>query len=133
MKPSSSTAWFVLLVTLLAVGPIARAMGIRQTKKQLARSPDGATLYEVRADGPEGGGSLTYRVQGKTARDQVDFVLSSDFSPGGARRPQLVSPSQCRQRVAALGAELAKRKIAGVALHPEACGSADREGAVVKE
>lgn len=132
MKTRSSSAWAALLATLIAVGPTARAMGIRETKKQLARAADGATLYEVRADGPEGGGSLTYRVQGKAARDRVDFVLSSDFSHGGSHKPQLVSADDCRQRVAALGAELAKRKIAGVALHPNACASPDREGAVVK-
>jgi hypothetical protein len=125
-------AWVALLSTVTAVGPVARAMSIRETKSKLARSPDGATLYEVRAQGPEGGGALTYRVQGKAARDRVDFVLSSNFGIGNSHRPQIVSTETCRQRVAALGAELAKRKIAGVALHPEACQSADREGAVVK-
>jgi hypothetical protein len=120
-----------LLATLIAFAPIAGAMSIRTTKKQLARAADGATLYEVRADGPEGGGSLTYRVQGKAARDHVDFVVSSDFGHGGSEKPQIVSAEECRQRLAALGAELAKRKIAGVALHPEACASADREGTVI--
>jgi hypothetical protein len=117
-----------LLVTLIALAPIAGAMSVRTTKKQLARAADGATLYEVRADGPEGGGSLTYRVQGKAARDHVDFVVSSDFGHGGSEKPQIVSAEECRQHLAALGAELAKRKIAGVALHPEACASAEREG-----
>ena len=126
-------ACVALLCTMIASGSAARAMSIRETKSKLARSPDGATLYEIRADGPEGGGSLTYRVQGKAARDRVDFVLSSNFGHGGSGKPQIVSTETCRQRVAALGAELAKRKIAGVALHPEACQSADREGAVVKE
>jgi hypothetical protein len=122
-----------LLCTMIASGPVARAMSIRETKSKLARSPDGVTLYEIRAQGPEGGGALTYRVQGKAARDRVDFVLSSDFGHGGSEKPQIVSTETCRERVAALGAELTKRKIAGVALHPEACQSADREGAVVKE
>ena len=93
-------------------------MGIRENRTKLARSADRATLYEVRADGPEGGGALTYRVQGKGARDRVDFVVSSDFSPGGASQPQTVSPDTCRQRLTALGAELARRKIAGVTIHP---------------
>lgn len=122
-----------LLATLLAIMPVARAMSIRETKKQLARAASGATLYEVRADGPEGGGSLTYRVQGKAARDRVDFVVSSDFGHGGSEKPQTVSAEDCRQRLAALAAELAKRKITGVALHPEACATADREGTVIKE
>ena len=107
-------------------------MGIRETKTRLARSAD-ATLYEIRAQGPEGGGSLTYRVQGKAARDRVDFVLSSDFGHGGGEKPQIVSKEACRERLSALSAELTKRKIAGVALHPEACQAADREGAVIKE
>jgi hypothetical protein len=130
---NSSPAWAALLATLLAIMPVARAMSIRETKTRLARAADGATLYEVRADGPEGGGSLTYRVQGKAARDRIDFVLSSNFGHGGSQKPQIVSAEDCRQRLAALGAELAKRKIAGIALHPEACRAADREGAVVKE
>ena len=77
----------------------------------------------MRAIGPEGGGALTYRVQGKAARDRVDFVVSSDFSPGGDSQPQTVSPNTCRQRLTALGAELARRKIAGVTVHPEGCGA----------
>jgi len=129
----SSPVWAAVLATLLAMMPVARAMSIRETKKQLARAADGTTLYEVRADGPEGGGSLAYRVQGKAARDRVDFVVSSDFGHGGSEKPQIVSAEDCRQHLAALGAELAKRKIAGIALHPEACRTADREGAVVKE
>ena len=40
--------------------------------------------------GPEGGGSLTYRIEGKRARKAVEFLVSSDFSPGGSTRPQLV-------------------------------------------
>jgi len=108
----------------------ARAMSIRTNRKQLARSPDGATLYEIRADGPEGGGSLTYRVQGKAPRSAIDFLVSSDFSPGGPSQPQTVSAEVCRQRVTALGTEIAKRKIPGVTVHPEACASADRDGVV---
>jgi hypothetical protein len=105
-------------------------MSIRTNRKPLARSADGARLYEIRADGPEGGGSLTYRVQGKAPRTAIDFLVSSDFSPGGDSQPQIVSAEVCRQRVTALGAEIAKRKIPGVTVHPEACASADRNGVV---
>jgi hypothetical protein len=40
-------------------------MNIRSSQKQIARAADGTALVEVREDGPEGGGALTYRVQGK--------------------------------------------------------------------
>src|SRR5689334_19840468 len=119
------------LATLIASAPIAGPTSIRTAKTQSARLAGAATLYEVRGDGREGGGSLTYRVEGKAARDHVDFVGSSDFGHGGSEKPQIVSAEECRQRLAALGAELAKRKIAGVAVHPEACASADREGTVI--
>ena len=121
------------LAALLACASSARALSIRSTKAQIARAADGSKLIEVREDGPEGGGALTYRVQGKTPGDVVDFVVSSDFSPGDGSTPQTVSAETCRQRLAALDAELTKRKIPGVALHPEGCTSARRAGlAVVK-
>ena len=128
-KRACSSAWVAVLAALIAGGP-AFAMSIRESRTKLARSADGATLYEVRADGPEGGGALTYRVQGKAARDRVDFVVSSDFSPGGDSQPQTVSPDTCRQRLTALGAQLARRKIAGVTIHPEGCSAKDRTGLV---
>ena len=126
----------VSLVSAALIGCAAGAafaMGIRESKTELVRSTDGAALYEVRGDGPEGGGSLAYRVQGRAPRDRVDFLVSSDFSPGGSSRPQTVSAEICRQRIAALGAELAKRKIARVTLHPDACSTRDRAGLVVVE
>jgi len=128
-----ATALLVQAVVIGCGAAAAFAMGIRESKTELARSTEGATLYEVRGDGPEGGGSITYRVQGRAGRDRVDFLVSSDFSPGGPRRPQTVSGEVCRQRLAALGAELAKRKFAGVSLHPEACGTRARAGLVIVE
>ena len=124
------TAWLVQAVVIgSATGVLA--MSIRENKTPLARSADGAVLYEIRSDGPEGGGSLTYRVQGKSPSDRADFLLSSDFSPGDGSRPQVVSPEICRQRLGALGAELTRRKIAGVTLHPEGCRAESRAGLVV--
>jgi hypothetical protein len=108
----------------------ALAMSIETNRTKLARSPDGATLYEIRAHGPEGGGSLAYRVQGKAKKDTLDFLVSSDFSPGGTEQPQTVSADECRQRVTALGTEIAKRKIPGVTVHPDACASENRNGVV---
>jgi|SRR3954451_20491964 hypothetical protein len=129
--PARAKRWSRILALLCAWGCTdARAMSIRTNRKQLARSPEGAALYEVRADGPEGGGSLTYRVQGKATRDAIDFLVSSDFSPGNGSQPQTVSAEVCRQRVTALGKEIARRKIPRVTVHPEACASADRDGVV---
>jgi hypothetical protein len=125
-----ATASLVQAAAVACAAGAAFAMGIRESKTELVRSTDGAALYEVRRDGPEGGGSLTYRVQGRSPRDRVDFLVSSDFSPGGPSQPQTVAPEICRQRIAALGAELAKRKIPRVTLHPEACASGDRAGVV---
>jgi len=121
------------VATLIACGaPAVFAMGIRESKQQLARSANGAAaLYEIRGHGPEGGGALTYRVQGKTARGAVDFVVSSDYGPGDGSRPETVSPEVCRQRVESLAAEIAMRKILGVTVHPEACASKSRDGVVV--
>jgi hypothetical protein len=122
---------WLLFAALCACGASdAFAMSIRTERHQLARSPDGATLYEIRAIGPEGGGSLTYRVQGKKRKDTIDFPVSSDFSPGGPEQPQIVSAAECRQRVTALGEEIAKRKIPGVSVHPDACASENRDGVV---
>jgi hypothetical protein len=136
MRLVRDRAWLtgrgLLAAALIAGAPhAALAMGIREGKRQLARAPGGAALYEVRGVGPEGGGSLTYRVQGKSRADVVDFLVSSDYGPGDGSMPQIVSPQVCRERLAALGAELTKRKIPGVTLHPEACGSENRAGLVV--
>jgi hypothetical protein len=106
----------------------AGAMGIRYQRASLARSTDGAcALYEVTGWGPEGGGSLSYRVEGKPRRTDVEFLVSSTFSPGGASQPQTVPPETCRQRLAELAAELTRRNIQGVTLHPQGCAGHDRE------
>lgn len=106
-------------------------MGVRQERRLLARSADGnSALYEVRGRGPEGGGSLTYRIEGKRPRKSVEFLVSSDFSPGGSSRPQQVPAATCEERLDALGAELAKRGIRGVAVSPARCRSPERDGLV---
>jgi len=119
---------------MILCGPaVVLGMHVRTSRTQIARSPDGATLSEIREDGPEGGGALTYRVQGKTPGDTVDFVVSSNFSPGNGSRPQTVSPEMCRQRLDALVAELVRRKIPGVRVHQGACWAPDRAGLVRNE
>jgi hypothetical protein len=122
----------LLAAALIACGVhSASAMGIRESKKEIARAPEGSALYEVLGHGPEGGGSIGYRIQGKARADRVDFLLSSDFSPGDGSQPQTVSRAVCEQRLGALAAELAKRKFSGVTVHPEACRAEDRSGLVV--
>ena len=132
MRMRASRSWRALLLPLLlaAGAHAAFAMSIRESKTQIARAPDGSTLFEVDRRGPEGGGSLGYRVQGKAPADRVDFLLSSDFSPGGSSRPQTVSPAACAQRLDALAAELAKRRFTGVTVHPEGCRATPRVGLV---
>ena len=121
-----------LSVLLIACGTTAAfAMGVQVNKTPLARSIDGATLYEMRGQGPEGGGSLSYRVQGPRPADSADFLVSSDLSPGDGSRPQSVSVEVCRQRLAALASKLAQQKIGGVTLHPEGCQTNRRVGLVV--
>ena len=122
----------VALVAILCfAGHAASAMGIRKDSTLLARSGDGAALYEVREHGPEGGGALSYRVEAKGRNAAVEFLVSSDFSPGDGSQPQRVSAAACEQRLAALGAELARRKIPGVTVHPQQCRARDRDGLVV--
>jgi hypothetical protein len=129
--PSTSLAVLAGVAALLAGQGAPGAMSIRQERRLLARSTDGGSaLYEVRGRGPEGGGSLTYRIEGKRARKAVEFLVSSDFSPGGSTRPQQVPIATCEERLDALSAELAKRGIRGVAVSPERCRNPERDGLV---
>lgn len=120
-----------LIAIVCFTGHAASAMGVRKDSTLLARSGDGAALFEVREHGPEGGGALSYRVEGKRRSAAIEFLVSSDFSPGDGSRPQRVSANECEQRVTALGAELTRRKIASVTVHPENCRAKDRGGLVV--
>ena len=129
----TASRWLQLrafLLLALSAGS-ALAMGVRTSQRPLARAADGAALVEVREDGPEGGGALHYRVEGKGGAGAADFLVSSNFSPGDGSRPQQVSAAACEQRIAALGAELARRKIPGVTLHPSRCKAESRDGLVV--
>jgi len=129
--PSTSISLLAGVAALLVAQAASDAMGVRQERRLLARSSDGGSaLYEVRGWGPEGGGSLTYRIEGKRARKAVEFLVSSDFSPGGSARPQQVSIATCEERLDALSAELAKRGIRGVAVSPARCRNPDRDGLV---
>jgi hypothetical protein len=117
-------------VCVALAGGSATAMHVRTDRRLLARAADGAALYEVRERGPEGGGALSYRLEGKRSGDAAVFLVSSNFSPGDGSRPQRVSARDCEQRIAALGSELARRKIPGVTVRPERCRQASRDGLV---
>jgi hypothetical protein len=129
--PWTSISVVAGVVALLVAPRASDAMGVRQERRLLARSADGgSTLYELRGWGPEGGGSLTYRIEGKRARKVIEFLVSSDFSPGGSARPQLVPVATCEERLDALSVELTKRGIRGVAVSPARCRNPDRDGLV---
>lgn len=114
------------LVMLAALS--AAAMSIRTETETLATSADGkSALQRLDSSGPEGGGSVTYRVTGSEPRD---FEISNDLSPGDGSRPQHISERVCRDRLAELMKLVAKRGIRGVSIDPKACASESREGAV---
>jgi hypothetical protein len=120
-----------LAATLTALATTAFAMSIRESKRLLARAPDGRhALYEIVAYGPEGGGSLRYRLEGRRKADRIDYLVSSDFSPGGDSQPQVVSAEACAREVDALAAALAKHGFRGLATHPERCKLQPRDGLV---
>jgi hypothetical protein len=107
------------------------ALSVETSSTIIARSADGAsTLAEVRARGPEGGGSLAYRISGKAKGDRLELVVSSDFGDGGGGRPQRVSSGVCAERLARLAGELDKRGFPGVATHPERCSAKSRSNLV---
>lgn len=123
---------FVGMALTVWFAGLALAMGIRTERQLLARGPAGATLYELREIGPEGGGALRYRVEtGNNRRPAVDVTLSSDFSPGGGTQPQIISAAVCATRMATLAAALKEHRIGGVALHPERCQQEERDGLVI--
>lgn len=118
-------------VLAMAVASSALAMGIRESKTLLVKSSDGAhALYELRGEGPEGGGSLGYRLQGPKPDDWADYLVSSTFSPGDGSQPQTISADECAHRVDGLTAALARRGFRGVATHPERCKKPSRDGIV---
>jgi hypothetical protein len=116
-----------LLVLLLLPG-IAPAMSVRESSTSLGHSRDGKwELFEDDARGPEGGGSIAYRLAGSEPRT---FEVSSDFSPGNGSRPQRVSEKDCRAHLTDLAALLTRYGFDGVRVHPEVCGTNSRGGAV---
>jgi len=126
-----AAACCLLTASITLDAPQAVAMGIRWDRKELAHSGDGAhALIEVRGWGPEGGGYLSYRVEARGRRKEVDSLVSSTFSPGDGSQPQTVPAATCEQRLQALAAELTSRSIRGVMVNPERCRSQVRDGLV---
>jgi hypothetical protein len=106
------------------------AMSVTTDSTIIARSTDGkSTLREVRAHGPEGGGSLTYSLR-SAGRRALDLELSSNFGTGGPHKPQLVSAATCSERLRELERELDRRGFTGVTTRPERCRGSDREDLV---
>ena len=117
-----------MVVVLVVAAAAAAAMSIREHSRSLGKSGDHKSeLFEDVSDGPEGGGSISYRLTG----DEVQtFLISSDFSPGNGSRPQTVPEKLCRERLTALAALLKARGFQGLAVHPEVCAQKARVGAV---
>ena len=139
-----STSWTRLGVFIANVAVVfqyrafviapANAMGIRNARSVLAHGRDGSTLVEIRSSGPEGGGSLAYRFEGgrqsRGRAQSIEYVLSSDFSPGDGSRPQTVSPAECQQRVEAIRVQLDERGYVGASVDPARCLEKHRSGLV---
>ncbi|MBS2030479.1 MAG: hypothetical protein JST54_21430 [Deltaproteobacteria bacterium] len=117
-----------LVLTVVFASSTSLAMSIHSEETPIAKSDDGATtLIQVDSYGPEGGGSLVYKL--KSARGEESFVISSNFSPGDGSRPQAISEKACVEALTQLGAKTASWK-AHVVVHPEACGAKGRSAPV---
>lgn len=115
-------------LAVLALATVASAMNVRENSRSLGKSADGKSeLFEDVARGPEGGGSITFRVTGDPVQK---FIISSDFSPGGGDTPQTVSEKVCREKLAALAELLTTRGFPGFAVNPDVCAKKNRSGAV---
>jgi hypothetical protein len=115
-----------ILSALLALpSASALAMGVRARTELLAFNDAGtcAVLREV-AHGPEGGGSVTFKIMGP--RTRIQETLGSDFSDGGPRRPQRVGAGACRAALGRISAALAANGFSGVSTVTEVCQSRTR-------
>ncbi|MHB8417798.1 MAG: hypothetical protein ACYDCL_06965 [Myxococcales bacterium] len=108
------------LLCLLLLPLRAEAMHVSERASVLAWSSDGsAALLLDRRGGPEGGGTISVlRVAATGCRS---WELSSNFSPGGGLRPQLISDRSCRAQAKDIAADLRAHGIQGVGLDASAC------------
>lgn len=116
----------------LAAAPLW-AMHITRSVGVLGFSDDGASaLLVVEEDGPEGGGRLGYRVVSCVDKGEPSFVVSSDFSPGGAEHPQSVSQAACQSTADTLKALLARLRFTGITVDRASCGPDHRHNVVTR-
>lgn len=119
MRPTLLT--LITAAALLLPGP-ADAMRIRTQVSLVAWSSDGkSALLRESQDGPEGGGSAGFLVVSTSKSKVLRVVISSDFSPGGGSRPQMISASQCQAELAQLARVIKRAKFKGITLLPDGC------------
>ena len=116
----------VAALLCLVLGSPAHAMSMRLVHTPLAASRNGqAALFLISTLGPEGGGSIEFLLV--TPKQQAHFIVSSNFSPGGASRPQTIEESKCRTAVSRLQGALRQAGIVDFAAHPDKCHGHARE------
>jgi len=121
MRPPAAAA----LLCLTLANP-AQALSMRVFHTPLVASRNGqAALFLVSTIGPEGGGSIEFLLV--TAKQQNRFVVSSNFSPGGSSRPQIIEEPKCRIAVSRLQLALHQVGIVDFAAHPSKCHGHTRE------
>lgn len=65
----------------------------------LWNSSSNASLVRVNESGPEGGGAIRYLLIDFAQSKVRNFLVSSDFSPGGSETPQHVTSGECQKVV----------------------------------
>ena len=137
-SPALSFRSALLVVCTTLVTLPAWALSIREHRTPIAQSKNGKwSLVRIDAAGPEGGGSLSYRIEPTTSEreDQKDsartYVVSSTFSPGNGSTPQTISVAGCQKAANDLAAHLVKAGFVGVTVAPEECEENHRNRVVL--
>lgn len=114
-------AWFVL------TSVNAFAMGVTTRETLHAWSKDGgAALLLVQVQGPEGGGSIAWRVLTSDGADTT-YAVSSDFSPGGSVRPQIIRSRECKKTLTTLEKRLKELSFINFQTRPKDCDTKTRD------
>lgn len=122
---------FVMLLACAVIQEVS-AMFVRSYALPLAWSSDGQSiLIEERQSGPEGGGSLAYRLISLHQSIDKTWQVSSDFSDGGSNTHQEVTVAQCQKTVAELQKALLKAEFHDTHVHLDACRSDYRKDLVM--
>jgi hypothetical protein len=110
-----------ILVCLFVTCP-SLALHIRQYDRIVAWSDDSASaLISVDRSGPEGGGSIGFRLISPKRNIDTEFILSSNFSPGNGSSPQTIPAASCKSSVKALSKLLTKCAFKGIKVNPGSC------------